>query len=452
MNKELWNSIKDFKFDQIDEEYGFTIRLASENYWTKEFTNLAILEYRKFMYMAATSDRMVSPSEVVDKVWHLHIVYTQSYQKFCELLGKNIQHIPSTHKRGEFKKFNLAKQRTRDVYRSNFGEQPKNIWENYDMFQSLNLTKSKHKLRTLIIVAIAIFIALIIPFFLLLKPIVRTIGNPDFIIYLLVSTAVILFSLELFNVRQLKKITKSFDKDSFIFKLNAFELVYLKTQNIANVIHGHINQLFLKDYTYLKSEQTIGANKNSTHKLNREELIIYDIVNEDGSTSFPSLIKALRNKPIFSNAQNSMDAFKKYFLKSKKFATLFLINFAVISSIIMVSFVRLSLGFIRGKPIGFIFALTAILCFLMYFFLNRLTLQVCKETIPNIYKYELLTEDQKNDDWQWSYFLIGTMALSSGLATLVNYRQPISNTYDSSDSCSSCSSCSSCGGCGGCGD
>ena len=104
MNQELWNKVLAFNFDNPSSEYGFSIRLASENCWTREFTDQAILEYKKFMYLAATSEFMVSPSEIVDEVWHKHLIFTQSYQEFCGILGKQIQHVPSTHDKGEFEK------------------------------------------------------------------------------------------------------------------------------------------------------------------------------------------------------------------------------------------------------------------------------------------------------------------------------------------------------------
>lgn len=58
VNLNLWNKIQDFDFDSPISEYGFSTRLASENYWTCNFTEEAILEYKKFMYLAATSDFM----------------------------------------------------------------------------------------------------------------------------------------------------------------------------------------------------------------------------------------------------------------------------------------------------------------------------------------------------------------------------------------------------------
>jgi hypothetical protein len=80
------------------------------------------------MYLAATSDFMVSPSEIIDIFWHQHLIFTQSYQDFCNILGKRIQHIPSTHNKEDFEKFRQAKERTIKFYERDFGKQPKNIW------------------------------------------------------------------------------------------------------------------------------------------------------------------------------------------------------------------------------------------------------------------------------------------------------------------------------------
>ncbi len=129
-------------------EYGFSTRLANENFWTKDFTQKAILEYKKFMYLAATSDFMVSPSEIVDTVWHQHLIFTHSYQEFGRLLGKQIQHIPSTHNKEDFQKFKQAKDRTTQLYETNFGSQPKGIWECVGMYESLNLKKANSRKDT----------------------------------------------------------------------------------------------------------------------------------------------------------------------------------------------------------------------------------------------------------------------------------------------------------------
>ncbi len=128
MNQNLWNQILQFDFDNPPSEYCFSVRLADENYWTKNFTGQAILEYHKFRYMAATSEYMGSPSAIVDAVWHQQLIFTQSYAAFCKILGKTVQHVPSTHTREEFSTFRQAKERTMQLYKENFGAFPQNIW------------------------------------------------------------------------------------------------------------------------------------------------------------------------------------------------------------------------------------------------------------------------------------------------------------------------------------
>src|SRR6187549_778692 len=124
MEGDLWKRIEQYDLDAPLSEYGFSTRLANENYWTKNFTTKAIVEYKKFMYLAATADMMVSPSPVVDVVWHQHLIFTQSYQDFCTVAGKSIQHVPSTHNAEDAEKFKQAKERTKKLYQPVFGEQP----------------------------------------------------------------------------------------------------------------------------------------------------------------------------------------------------------------------------------------------------------------------------------------------------------------------------------------
>ena len=222
MNKELWDKIVKFDFDNPPGEYGFPTRLAKENFWTKEFTALAILEYKKFMYLAATAEFMVSPSEIVDTVWHQHLIFTQSYQDFCNLVNKQIQHIPSTHNKEEFDKFRQAKEKTNQLYTAIFGKQPNAVWEYSTMFESLNLEKGKFKIRTFLIFGILTFIVLTIPFYFLLKPLYLEISNPYFVIGFIPLCIATFLILEIYNHKKLKTIVKSFDNNSFIFQLEPF--------------------------------------------------------------------------------------------------------------------------------------------------------------------------------------------------------------------------------------
>ncbi|HMR90344.1 MAG TPA: hypothetical protein PKD51_19415, partial [Saprospiraceae bacterium] len=432
-------------------EYGFSTRLANENFWTKEFTELAILEYKKFMYLATTSEFMVSPSEIVDTVWHQHLIFTQSYQDFCNLIGKQIQHIPSTHNKEEFEKFRQAKERTKKFYKNIFGEQPNTIWEYNDMFESLNLDKSKFKIRTFIIFGILTFIALTIPSYFLLKPIYLEIHNPYFIFGFIALCILTFIGLEIYNRNELKSIVKTFDDNSFIYKLQPFELVYLKTQKLENIINGTVNELIDNKTIIVNSDNSIELIKrNNTNS--KEELQTTSVLSELGKTFYPNLLRQLACKPIYWNTANCMNAFKKYFNKSKKFGNLFYLNFSILTILLLFGFIRLTTGILREKPVIQILIATIILTILIIAHLNRLTKLVCTHTIPDLYKTEILPTREIENNWQWSYFLFGSAVLTTAFIPLVEY---IDKNRSNGNSCgttcgNSCgSSCSSCGGCGG---
>ena len=74
---------------------------------------------------------VVTPSEEVDEVWHLHLVYTESYWKrLCgEVLGKPLHHHPTRGGLTEGTKFRDFYQQTLDSYAEYFGgEAPGDLW------------------------------------------------------------------------------------------------------------------------------------------------------------------------------------------------------------------------------------------------------------------------------------------------------------------------------------
>jgi len=458
MDTALWQKILQFDFDYPMSEYGFSTRLADENYWTKNYTDKAILDYKKFMYLAATNDVMVSPSEVVDLVWHQHLIFTPSYAAFCDLLGKKIQHIPSTHNRDDFQKFKQAKERTTKLYYENFGEQPMEIWGYNTMFDSLRLEKSRFKIRTFLIIGILSFIALIIPSYFLLQPLYIKIGNPYFLICYVSLVILTFISLEFFNKSQLKKITDRFDRNSFIFELQPMEMVYMKTQKMADVVNGVLNELILSKRIRANSDNTL--EKLTYGDANTlEEFQIDKVYDDFGKLSYPTVVHQLARQPIFWNVANSLDAFKKYFNKSKKFGTLFYVNFVIQNILLMLGLIRLFTGILRDKPIIQISIVLVLMMALIIFYLHRLTKLTCTYTIPQLYKEKILPERNVSGDWQWSYFLLGSSVLMAsfqpmaGRSTTKNTEGGNCGSSGESSGGSSCgSSCaSSCGSCGGCG-
>src|SRR5262249_50433300 len=96
-NPDLWQCIQDFPIDDPGDAFSFSARLAHENGWSGATAAAAIEEYRKFIYLIGVSDSPLTPSEAVDQVWHLHLLYTRSYwTEFCGgVLCRPLHHEPT---------------------------------------------------------------------------------------------------------------------------------------------------------------------------------------------------------------------------------------------------------------------------------------------------------------------------------------------------------------------
>nr|WP_314498021.1 hypothetical protein [uncultured Chryseobacterium sp.] len=452
MNKDLWKKIEQFDFDHPPSEYDFTLRLACENYWTQNFTRQAILEYKKFMYLAAVSDIMVSPSETVDRVWHQHLTFTKSYHELCRILRKQIQHIPSTHDKKDFTKFKLAKTHTAELYELHFGKQPVSIWKYAGPFESLHLRKSKFKLLTAVMIGISAFMILSVPLYFLMKPLYLSIKNPDFIIIYFVVIILTLCGLEWYNRRKASTTLHLFDQDSFIFDLQPYELIHLKSSNISTVIMGTVNELIDNYSIRINKDQTFSSN-NPASVQSREHRQVIDLLHDLGKTSYPNFLSQLITKPVFSNTVRSMDALKKYINRSRVFGNLFIFNYIFLLSVIMFGFLRIITGVLRDKPVIQISFVVIILLFFMIGYLFRITNLFSSKILPDVYRKVILPQRNTDSNWQWSYFLLGTAVLTTSFAPLTSRSGPASDSPggDCSTSSSSDSSCggSSCGGCGG---
>ena len=87
-------------------------------------------EYRRFAFLAAVAGHSVSPSEIVDEVWHLHLLYSLAYwNDFCpHVLQKPLHHFPSTGTPADQAKHGDWYARTLDSYQRYFGSPPDDIW------------------------------------------------------------------------------------------------------------------------------------------------------------------------------------------------------------------------------------------------------------------------------------------------------------------------------------
>lgn len=448
MNSELWQTIIAFDLDHPISAYGFSTRLASEQGWTINFTQAAILEYKKFMFLAASYERMVAPSEIVDTVWHQHLIFTQSYQNFCTLLGKQIQHIPSTHRKEEAVKFKQAILTTKQLYDKHFGEPPASIWFYSNMYNCLNLRKNRLGMPFIISLSLLLFLGLIYPCYVLLYPIYIKIDNPDFLLFYIAFIVSALIALEILNRSKLRQMVRQFDRKSFLFHLHPLEMIYLKNQKLTDVIHGVVNPLIVKGFISIHKDNTIEKIQDFT-PATPEEYQTQEVFDHLGKTYYPNVIKELVKKPVFMNIAKSMDGFKIHFNTSSKFLNLFCLNLFLFLILLMPGIIRLLSGYFRGLPIAYILLTVIVMFFLLVSYFQRLMNLMCIHTLPSIYRKEVLPAQASEMNWLWRFFLSGNTILAFSFIQLVNYVDK--NSGSGGDGGTSCgSSCgSSCGGCGG---
>ena len=419
MNQVLWNNKLEFDLDNPENDYGFSIALAKENYWTIEFTEKAILEYKKFMYLASNYEIQISPSAIVNLVWIQHINYVTSYQSFCDVLNKEIQHPSSSNAEANFEINRETKEITRSFYEVDFGKQPKDIWIFNGMYESLNLMKAKIKLWTFIKYGLLAFTISSVPAYFLLKPIYLKINLSSFYVGFIILIAFTLVFLIIYNKIKLKKIVIGFDESSFVFSLKPFELSYLKTQEISSVINGVLNELIENGAVKILENNIIKLNKNFT-LTNKDHRRATSALAEIGPKDYPNLLIKLTEKPIFSNTSNSLDSFRKHIITSKKFRAIFYINFILISILLLLCTTRLIVNLSEGQSVISNIIGTAVLAFLSAAFLYQLTIQIATTTIPKLYRTQILPSRKIDNNWQWSYFLFDKAVLGSSFYQLLN--------------------------------
>lgn len=150
----LWQKINDFELDDPNISLSFTDRLARENGWTLEYAIKTISEYKKFIFLITIHNQPLTPSDQVDQVWHLHLIYTQSYwEDFCKItLQKNIHHGPTKGGENEKNKFTNWYEKTKELYRETFlSEPPIVIWPSSEIrFSEINFLRVNQKLHWII--------------------------------------------------------------------------------------------------------------------------------------------------------------------------------------------------------------------------------------------------------------------------------------------------------------
>ncbi len=128
---ELWNKLESFRIGTGTEALSFVSRVARENRWTPQFAMRVYREYLRFLYLAASTDHAVTPSDAVDQVWHLHLCYTDSYwNELCpNVLERPLHHGPTRGGTQEDLRYDDQYRATLASYRTHFDTNPpEDIW------------------------------------------------------------------------------------------------------------------------------------------------------------------------------------------------------------------------------------------------------------------------------------------------------------------------------------
>lgn len=131
VSTDLWQRLAAYEIGPQTASLTFPARLARENRWTLEHAARVIREYKRFCYLAATSETDVTPSDAVDQVWHLHLTYSRDYwNRFCpEVLSAPLHHGPTAGGSNEKARYYHQYAGTLKLYEDTFGEPPpSDIW------------------------------------------------------------------------------------------------------------------------------------------------------------------------------------------------------------------------------------------------------------------------------------------------------------------------------------
>jgi hypothetical protein len=146
--KELWIRLNNYHFnhvvpsnlwDHITEVFGgtdastkaFASKIARKHNWKLKYALKAVTEYKKFVYLGVVSEFSVTPSKIIDIVWHEHLLFTKAYRDFCsDVIHYTFDHspelIPMTDQTGNY---NAQYIDTIELYKKEFGiNPPEAIW------------------------------------------------------------------------------------------------------------------------------------------------------------------------------------------------------------------------------------------------------------------------------------------------------------------------------------
>ena len=128
----LWQRLQAYRFGEEDDALPvFVRRVAKEAKVSLAEAAQAVEEYRRFCFLACSSaDAEVTPSTLIDQVWHTHLTDTHEYwQRFCpQVLQTTLHHRPGRGDAADADRHALQYRTTLARYRRYFGDPPAACW------------------------------------------------------------------------------------------------------------------------------------------------------------------------------------------------------------------------------------------------------------------------------------------------------------------------------------
>lgn len=127
---ERWQRLETHDFGTAGCALTFARRLARDHGWDQDHADGAVREYKRFCFLAAVAGHPVTPSDVVDEVWHQHLTYSRDYWRhFCpDVLGTDLHHEPTRGGREQGRLHYDQYAETLASYQHWFGPPPEAYW------------------------------------------------------------------------------------------------------------------------------------------------------------------------------------------------------------------------------------------------------------------------------------------------------------------------------------
>ncbi len=445
-NDPLWQRICQHELDDKKAARPLSRKLAEEQKWPPEFTERAIAEYKKFVYLCCISPHGASPSQIVDEVWHMHLTYTTDYWgKFCkETLEQELHHYPSTGGPEEKLKHDRWYGETLRLYTSTFNEPPpEDYWPPPPPFEidPEPIVLPKHYFREA--GSLKRWLLLTIPFLLILA-FYSTVNpfhlkGPEFLFFFIVLNIVSFIAVSI-SLQAKNSLLEELISNNLSFH-SKYELEFLrgdKERMALNIVGELLDEeilIPLGDKIFQVDKTKV---KNSPNPL-AEVLSGYDqITSEEIKQQVGELNLTIQSK--FSRIDWEYDNRFNNRLVPLLAAT--------------IGTLRLIQGFCNHRPIGFLAALLII-----FYLVYRLLFKA--NTFESTCRY-LFRDAYRDTSGDWMIQDTGILAIT-GLWWEENNRSWVKATNNGNGSGGGCSgsgggcsggggSCGGgCGGCGGCG-